>query len=128
MVERRLKASRDQEKRLAAHFGGKRTPGSGNQWHTKNDVRTESLSIEAKTTAKGQYTLKARELEMGERNALLDNREFLFVIEMNGREWVVQAIEDYHLLLQDVYESAAEVTRLERELNDLRIEEAKHEN
>lgn len=101
MVEKRLRGSRDQEKRLAASFGGRRTPGSGNQWDRKNDVRTPDLSIEAKTTTKGQYILKAKELEMGEKNALLDGRDFLFVVEMNGRNWVIMPIEDYENLLED---------------------------
>lgn len=101
MVNERLKASRAQEKRLAASFGGRRTPGSGNQWHTKNDVRTPTMSFEAKTTTKGQYTLKARELEEGEKHALVDGRDFVFVIEMNGREWVVLSMEDFELLKQE---------------------------
>lgn len=98
MVDRRLQDSRKQEKRLAEHYGGRRTPGSGNGWVKKNDVRSPDLSIEAKTTAKKQFTLKADDLERGERHALLDGRDFVFVIEMNGREWVVLAREDFDLL------------------------------
>jgi hypothetical protein len=101
MVDKRLAASRKQESRVAAHYGGRRTPGSGNQWARKNDVRTETHSFELKTTGKGQYTLKAKELEEGERNALLDGRDFVFGIEMNGRNWIVLAEEDFDLLLHE---------------------------
>jgi len=99
MVDKRLKNSRKQESRVAAQFGGRRTPGSGNQWSRKNDVRTSTHSWELKTTGKGQYTLKAKELEEGERNALLDGRDFVFGVELNGRNWIVLSEEDFELLL-----------------------------
>lgn len=101
MVDKRLKASRAQEKRIASTFGGRVTPGSGNQWHTKNDVRTPKFSFEAKTTTRGQYALKASELETGEKHALADGRDFVFVIEMHGREWVVISREDFELLVTE---------------------------
>lgn len=101
MVDKRLRDSRKQEARLASHFGGRRTPGSGNQWDRKNDVRTETRSFELKTTSKKQYTLKAEELETGERNALLDGRDFVFGIEMNGRTWYVLSEEDFELLVAE---------------------------
>ncbi len=101
-MDRRLVASRKQENRVANTFGGKRTPGSGNQWHTKNDVRTTTHSFELKTTTKSQYTLKAKELEEGEKNAILDGRDFVFGVEMCGREWVVLSMEDFENLVTEV--------------------------
>lgn len=101
MVNPNLHNSRAQESRLAEKFGGRRTPGSGNQWHSKNDVRTDNWSFEAKTTSKKQYILKAQELETGEKYALLDGKTFAFVIEMNGREWVTIAMEDFELLKEE---------------------------
>lgn len=98
-MDPRIKASRKQERRVAAHYGGRRTPGSGNGWALKNDVRTATHSFELKTTGKGQYTLKAKELEEGERHALLDGRDFVFGVEMNGRNWIVLSEEDFELLL-----------------------------
>ena len=74
------KHSRRQEDRVASLFGGSRTPGSGNGIR-KNDVRTPDLSFELKYTGKSQYTLKASELEKGEKHALLDGRDFAFGIE-----------------------------------------------
>lgn len=100
-MDPRIKASRKQENRVAGRFGGRRTPGSGNQWSRKNDVRTAAHSFELKTTGRGQYALKAKELEEGEKNALLDGREFVFGIEMNGRNWIVLAEEDFELLLHE---------------------------
>lgn len=101
MADYRLKNSRRQEKDLADRYGGRRTPGSGNQWDRKNDVRTDRFSIEAKTTTKGQYILKAKELEEGEKHALLDGREFIFMVELNGRNWVVISQDDFDTLLAE---------------------------
>jgi hypothetical protein len=95
-----LKASQRQEARVARRFGGRRTPGSGNTPFWKNDVRTDDLSFEMKWTGKKQYTLKASELEEGERHALLDGRDFVFGIEMNGRNWIVISEDDFAALLE----------------------------
>lgn len=95
------KASRRQEARVANRFGGTPTPGSGNQWDRKNDVRTPRFSFELKTTGKKQYTLKASELEEGEKQALIDGREFAFGIEMNGRNWITISEDDFATLLSD---------------------------
>lgn len=94
-----LKASQRQETRIAAAVGGRRTPGSGNGIR-KNDVRTDDLSLEMKYTGKKQYTLKAADLEQGEKHAIMDGREFAFGIEMNGHNWVILS-EDYFLCLLD---------------------------
>lgn len=85
---------------MAERFGGRVTPGSGNQWHTKNDVRTPKTSFEMKYTGKSQYILKASELEEGAKNALLDSRDFVFGIEMNGRNWIVISEDDYEYLVE----------------------------
>lgn len=90
-----LKRSRVQEKRLAKETGGYVNPRSGaGDWH-KNDVRTDSLSIEAKTTSKAQYALKSAELVQAERHALLAGRDMAFIIDMCGRSWTVVPTEEY---------------------------------
>ncbi|WP_019629611.1 hypothetical protein [Actinomadura atramentaria] len=90
------KASLRQEKAGAALHGGRRTPGSGNGWAVKNDVRTAKWSIEYKTTAKKSYTLKLDELLLAERHALLDGREMAFGIQMGHRSWVVLDENTFH--------------------------------
>lgn len=101
MVNPNLHNSRSQESRLAEKFGGRITPGSGNKWHSKGDVKTDQYLIEAKTTSKKQYTLKADDLEKHEKYSLLEGKDPLFVIEMNGREWCVLAMEDFELLIEE---------------------------
>lgn len=97
-MSRALKASQRQERRVANRFGGRTTPGSGNTWARKNDVRTPDLSFEMKYTGKSQFALKASELEQGERHALADGRDFAFGIEMNGRNWIVISEDDFETL------------------------------
>lgn len=81
---------------MATRFGGVRNPGSGNQYWTKNDVRNAELSIEAKYTDKGSYSIKLAELELAEKNALLDNgRTMMFTISFSGKEYVLLTKEDF---------------------------------
>ncbi|MEU1552113.1 hypothetical protein ABZ517_05250 [Streptomyces scabiei] len=95
-MDRRIKASRDQEKRLARKVGGVTTAGSGNGWAVKNDVRNQTWSIECKTTGASRFALTNRDLLNAEKNAILDMRHMAFAIHMCGRNWVV--ISEEHFL------------------------------
>jgi hypothetical protein len=99
-MDRRIKASRDQEKRLARKVGGATTAGSGNGWAVKNDVRTTKWSIECKTTQASRFALTNRDLLRAERNALLDMREMAFCVELCGRNWVVISEENFLRFLE----------------------------
>lgn len=100
-----LKRSRLQERNAARQYGGRISPGSGNQWHTKNDVRTANESIELKTTLKHSYSLKAAELERANKNAILDGRIMAFEIEFadDGVTCVVMMKDDYISLREKAY-------------------------
>jgi hypothetical protein len=99
-MDRRIKASRTQEKRLARKVGGITTAGSGAGWAVKNDVRNNKWSIECKTTASSRYTLTHADLANAERNALLDMRQMAFVVEIHGRNWVVISEENFLRFLE----------------------------
>lgn len=89
-VPRNIRNSRKQENRGARRLGGRRTAGSGNGWITKNDVKTDDLSVEYKHTDAKSYSLKHSELKTAERNALMDSgREFAFIVGFSGDEYVV---------------------------------------
>jgi hypothetical protein len=88
--------SQRQERDWADDLNGQPTPGSGNTWSRKNDVRSNQWSLELKTTSKQQFTLKAAELAAANRHAVLDGREFAFGIDMAGRSWVVMDADDWH--------------------------------
>lgn len=100
MTNRGLKRSQRQEKSLAAKYDGKVSPGSGNGWIHKNDVRNDTFSFEAKTTEKRQYILKLDDLKLAEQHALLSGREMVFAIEMGGRNWMVLSQETFDTILE----------------------------
>jgi hypothetical protein len=79
--------SRRQERRTAAETGGKTTPGSGNTFVRGNDVVTGGWSIECKTTVAKGYRITLDALLAAERNALMDSREMVFQIEIQGRRY-----------------------------------------
>jgi hypothetical protein len=62
-------------------------------------VRSPEWSVEYKFTDKQSFPLKASELELGERNAILDGREFLFGICLAQRDWVVMSSDTFETLL-----------------------------
>jgi hypothetical protein len=89
-VPRRLKQSRQQEQRGAQSLGGRVTPGSGNGWVTKNDVRAEDISVEYKHTVKKSYSLKQADLQKAQQHALMDSgRESVFIVGFGKDEYVV---------------------------------------
>lgn len=99
-MDRRIKSSRTQEKKLAKDIGGTTIAGSGNGWAVKNDVRNQQWSIECKTTAAASFSLTHRDLINAEKNALLDLRDMAFAIEMRGRTWVVLSRETFLRLIE----------------------------
>jgi hypothetical protein len=82
-------ASRRQERQVAKILDGTRNAGSGNQWLHPNDIRNERFSVECKTTSKKSYSLTAATLKKAETNALLEGRDMVLVIEIEGRNWAV---------------------------------------
>lgn len=93
-----LKKSQKQEARLAKRYGGQVTPGSGNGWVHKNDVKTPSLSIEAKYTDAKSFSLKLADLIKAEKIALVDGRDSIFTISFSGEEFVILREADYREL------------------------------
>lgn len=91
--------SQRQERDLAHVYAGNAQPGSGAFWSRKGDVRTDDLLIEAKTTSKASYSLKAEIWEKIRREALLDGRTPVLALRMGGRDLVVLDQEDFLELL-----------------------------
>lgn len=95
-----LSKSRGQEDRTAAQTGGKRTPGSGNQWFSKGDVHTKSACIENKRTDSGRYILKAVELRRYRLQAIKEGKRFIMQVDLSDDprdRYVVVPLEDYDL-------------------------------
>jgi hypothetical protein len=81
------KASRAQEASVAADNDGRITPGSGNGWRIKNDVRSREFSFECKFTSKDYYSLKLKELQVAERYAVMDGKMMAFVTDITGKRY-----------------------------------------
>lgn len=100
-----------QEKRLAKEFGGRTTPASG-ALAIKGDVQTRGELIEAKTTAKTQYTLKLKDLRKLEEQARGAGKLPVFVIEISNeselpivnREWVLLPRNDYQEMKEKAHD------------------------
>ena len=96
-----------QEKQLAKQFEGKITPGSGSK-RIKGDVHTKEELIEAKTTAKTQYTVKLKDLQKLSIQADEVNKTPVFVIKLTdeaegfyfNRDWVLIPLDVYSELRQ----------------------------
>jgi len=69
------------EHRVAKREKGKVTPGSGNQWHSKGDVKSDARLIQVKSTVKKSYAITLKSLDEIERQAAAVDREPAFVIE-----------------------------------------------
>lgn len=93
------------EKKTAEDFGGKLVPGSG-AGVIKGDVHTKELYLECKTTSKTQYTLTATTLEVLTRNADLEDKIPVLVLQLadetkgQNREWVILPSPEF----QELYE------------------------
>jgi hypothetical protein len=66
-------------------MGGRRVSGSGAGWVTKNDVKTDDISLELKYTDKKSYPLREEDLITAERHAMMDSgREFGFMVQFTA--------------------------------------------
>lgn len=95
------KDSLNQERRVARDIGGRTVAASGAGWAVKNDVRNGAWSVECKTTSAKQFTISHKALTLAETNALLDNREMAFVVEMAGRQWALISYENFLTLARE---------------------------
>lgn len=92
------KISRLQERKAAATYGGKVTPGSGNQWFKKADVQTSQMIIECKATMKNSYTIKADDLAKLNTQAVLEDKLPVFEIQFTDRNVTYVVIEQDEFL------------------------------
>lgn len=104
-----MKASQRQEKRVAMRTSGKVQPGSGSGYMRKGDVRSFLQLIECKTTTKQSYSLKRAVLDKIEKEALLDGRDFVLALEIDGREYAVMAFDYFQTLTERLYFQELEV-------------------
>jgi hypothetical protein len=93
-----IEKSRKQEGRVAGQIGGKRTPGSGNQWHSKGDVQSGTLQVENKRTDTGRYTLKSVELRKYRLLAVKAGKRFVMQVDLSEDprdHYILIPVEDF---------------------------------
>lgn len=105
--KRQKRISKGQEKRLAVIVGGKTIPASGAvRTDGGADVRAQGkLTLEAKYTEKGSYSLKLKDLQKVRAVALRNGAErSAFVVGFKGprniEEYAVVPLEEYTHLLE----------------------------
>lgn len=103
MITKDQKRSKLQEIRASREYGGRLTPGSGNGWVKKGDLRTDNEMFEFKTTNKETYPLSASELMRLRDHALLDNRMPVFEVEFAARgvTCVVLMKDDFKAIVRE---------------------------
>jgi hypothetical protein len=95
----KLRASRQQERLIAAGRGGRVVAGSGNQPSSKGDVKERQWLGEAKITVSPRYSLTLSTWRTIESQAFASCREPYLVIEMAGRKLVVIRYETFEAAL-----------------------------
>ncbi len=93
-----MKTWREKEKRDEKFFEGKRTRGSGNQWYSPGDTRTDKFLIESKHTDKKSYSLNKAKLQKIASEALFVYKIPLMSIRIQDLEVIVVFKEDWNNL------------------------------
>ena len=83
---------------MAKELGGKVQVGSGNQWHSKGDVKTRGWLIEAKRTDSKSYTLRLLDLAKIRLEAIETGKEPVMCIEFGTRKYAVCDWDDFVLM------------------------------
>jgi hypothetical protein len=81
-------------------MGGRRVAGSGNQSHSKGDVRTSEWLVEAKRTQSVRFPLTLALWRKIETEAIKEHKLPMMVIEMAGRSLVVLDFNTFQAISQ----------------------------
>lgn len=101
-MDERIRASRKQEARVAAKYGGTVNSGSGNGWIRKSDVRADGrVLFELKHTNAKSISIKAEDLEKNRKIAWLESRTPWFGFHLGGRDYVILEEADLDELLEE---------------------------
>lgn len=96
-----VKKSRVHERAAATRFGGRVQPGSGSQWHSKGDVKSDRFLISCKRTDKESYRLTQKDWHTAVEDGFQENRHPAMALEIAGLNLYV-IDENMFALLQHV--------------------------
>lgn len=93
------------EKMIAEYLSFKRVAGSGSQWHSKEDIKSEKYlgQIKATDTKKGNFNVE--DLSKLERNAIKENKKPIYIVHFEREElinstWVTMPIEKFKEMIK----------------------------
>lgn len=99
------KRGRLNEKRKVRKFGGRRTPGSGNKWGFRGDIKTEIFLIEDKYTDGKSFSLTEKLWEKAKKEALLEGRRPAFRVTFaSGLSFIIVDEPDLFELIEKIKE------------------------
>jgi len=78
-----------QERSTAKALGGARVSGSGNLWHSKSDVKTDTFLVECKRTDKASYTIKLEELVKNMVEAMRAGKNPMVQVEFGKKRFAI---------------------------------------
>lgn len=120
-MDDKLRKSRKQEHDVAVRFGGKVNSQSGAGWIRKNDVTSETESIECKYTEKGSFTLKVADLAKAWVHATHAGKRMVFALEFIGskKRYVVLTEDDYLADQEELVRLRAEIVEMHKSCDNL---------
>ncbi len=118
-MDRRIKMSRKQEQDGARRYGGRVNARSGAGDTRKNDVQTDTESIEFKITEAASYRLKLDDLLQAWCHAVISGRKLIFGVEFGTAAMVRQGPLRYVILPEDDYLGMREeLSQLKEDVRD----------
>ena len=88
------------EKMTAKKYGGRRTPGSGNKWGFRGDIKEEVFLFQDKQTDKKSFPIKEADWIKTKREALLEGRRPAFKVTFNsGTSFIILDEPDFYEMM-----------------------------
>ncbi len=88
------------EQELEQRLGGRITPGSGNQWHSKLDLHGAAFVLSAKATTSDHYNVTRGDLLEAEQAARGEDRPWIIAVKTSERQTVTLDLDHFLQILE----------------------------
>lgn len=96
---------RENEKKKVRLYGGRRTPGSGNKWGFKGDIKGDVFLFEDKHTDRKSFSITEKLWNKAKKEALLESRRPAFRVTFaSGTSFIVLDEPDFYEIMDKVKE------------------------
>jgi hypothetical protein len=100
------------EKRTAKKTSGRRTPGSGNKWGFRGDIKGEIFLFEDKYTGKKSFSIKESQWKKIKKEALMESRRPAFKVTFeSGTSFVVIDESDLYEIIDTIKMKGGELIK-----------------